>query len=139
MAEATTSHGVAFAIGDGEEAETFAPIGLVQEINPPELASQFVENTAHSSAWRTRIWDGVLELEDFEVVVSWDSSDTQHAALETAYMTKTLDNYQFTHTETGAAVWTFAAYVGNLKIETPNRGENKATITMVPTGTLTTA
>jgi len=112
------------------------PIAQVQDIDGPNLSTDTDEITNHSSP------DGVEEFiatikrtGEVSFPLVFNPSDASHAALFTAWESKTLDAYIITFPD--GSTWEFDAYVIGFANTAPVAGHLSADVTLRPSGSPT--
>jgi len=111
---ANSNYGTLLKIGDGGAPETFAVVGEIVNIDPPELVNEAVEATNHSSGgWREFVSSGLKELTEFTATINF--VDAKVSALYNLLVAGTVKNYMIEFPDDGSTTWTFAALVVSVK------------------------
>ena len=122
---AESNYGTLLKIGDGGTPETFAVIGEVVTLDPPELVNEAVEASNHSSGgWREFISSGLKELTEFTATINFVDADM--SALYNLAVAGTVKNYRIEFPDDGSTTWTFAALVTNVKPLAADAGSPEA-------------
>jgi predicted secreted protein len=136
MTSAKSNYGTLLKVGDGQEVETFASIGEVVNIDPPELINEAVEATNHGSGgWKEFVSGGLKELTEFTTTVNF--VDAAVTALYNDLVAGTEKNYQIVFPDDGSTTWTFAALVVGIKpmsVDAASPEALQAEIKFRPTG-----
>jgi hypothetical protein len=109
----TAAHGATLEIGNVASPTAY---GVIEGIhNGPEgggWAARVIEAIHHSSSV-VKKKASFLDLPDLTFSIYFDSSDADHLALQTAAQNKTVKQFRYTMTETGAQILTFQGVVTN--------------------------
>jgi hypothetical protein len=132
-----SNFGLLLQIGDGATpVETFTTIGEVIELGIPEILTEAIETTNHSSSgWKEKIPSGLKELSGFDATLEFDQAVFE--ILYDAIDNKSIDNYRIVWADTLIEVWSFAAFPSAIKADKANAQSPdhlKFTVTFVPTG-----
>ena len=116
MTNAKSNYGTLLKVGDaGTPTETFAVIGEVVSIDPPEIMAEAIEATNHSSGgWREFIPSGLKEISEFSATINFVDADV--TAIYTDLIAGNLRNYQIAFPDDGSTTWTFGSLVVGLKV-----------------------
>jgi hypothetical protein len=132
----TAAQGCQIQLGSGASPETFTAIeGVFDGPQGPSFTPNIIEGRHHSS---TSVVKKVTNVDTGQVTFSiyYDSTNTQHTALETAAKNKTRKNFREIFTDSGAAQYAFAAYVG-FEMTAPVDNFNTARVTLNVDGDIT--
>lgn len=116
------------------------PIGQIQDIDGPQLATDTDETTNHSSPDHTEEHIATIKRTgEISFPLVFNPGDTAHAALFAAWDDRTLDDYVMTYpdedgTAGAGASWTFTAYCTGFANSAPVAGHLAADITLRVTG-----
>lgn len=121
-----------------EAGAVYSVIGQVVSLEPPELISEVVESTNHSSAgYREYISGGLTELGEFKATINFEK--TVMSGLYNDLTGGTVGNYEIDFPDTGNTVWKFSALVKSIKPGTADAQKPEvlqAEIAFQPTGAL---
>lgn len=133
----TQSHGTIVEIGDGvTPTEGFTAIDGVHngpqgmDLNPEMISAR------HHGSDSTLRKPTVLADTTLTFDIYYDSADTNHAALRDAAQDMTRHNFKLKLTDTGAEIYSFAAYV-SFRLNAPTDGFNVASIELRVDGDVT--
>lgn len=102
--------GVTLKIGDGGGPEVFTAIEDVVDINGPDGTAAEIPTT-HLASTRTEFLMGLPDEGSISATCNYSPDNTQQTALKTARDAQTLTNFELLLPDTGATVFSFAAYV----------------------------
>jgi predicted secreted protein len=126
----THAHGAVIKIGDGASPEVFTNVSKL--LADPQISGRSVEMVSfktHDVAYIQKL-PGLIENGQIQFQVAYDSDDTTHAALESAFEAKTAKNFKIVMTDTGARQFAFSAFVQNLSYSMPNDNLNTMSVTL---------
>lgn len=134
----TPTRALGLALGvDPAGGSTFVTIGHLTDITPPALFQEIFEYLRHDGPGYRERMPTFADTEEMTFTVLYDSADTNHAALMTAFASRSNANWRITYTDTGTEVWTFRGYVTRIEGTAAVEELNTRTFTVRPTGTVT--
>lgn len=109
---AISAQGTLLKIGNGASPEVFTTISGVGNLAGPTGSRELIDVTALDSTGREYLV-GIPDYGDITFTLFYAPSNTQHAALFTAFQLagQTATNFTITFTDSPATVYTFAALV----------------------------
>ena len=117
-------------------AGTYTTLGALVDLGLPEILTEAVETTNHSSAgWRQKIPSGLKELAEFDITVDFTSA--LFASIYSDINLKVIANYRIVFSDTLLTMWDFAAFPKGIKQDSANAqspDQLKFTVTFVPSG-----
>lgn len=117
-----------------------SPIGQIQDITGPQLSTDTVEITNHSSPDYTEEFIATIKRTgEISFPLVFNPGDSSHAALFDAWGDRTKDDYVMTFPDADGiagqgAEWTFSAYCTGFSNSAPVNGHLAADITLRPSG-----
>lgn len=138
MATPTASFGTLLARETTPSSGTYTDVGGVTDLNLPSIDTEFSDGTQMSSPGGFRVQVPTLSmLGDVSFTLHYDSADATQEQMTADAIARTVRNYRITGTDTGAAVWVFAAYVASFNVGLSLDGLCAANVTLKPTGQVT--
>lgn len=117
---------------------TWNTIPSVRDFDLPLGEAQRIESTGHdSSGDYDEFVPGTIDVPSFQVEIGWNGTNTHHAYLRTAHAARSTIAMKCTTKDT--KVHTFSALVLGIAFSNPLKGLFTATVTIQPTGAITTA
>lgn len=114
---------------------TLTAITKLLDVEFPEQVAEVADNTPHDAAsgYRTRIKTGVFSLEPFSATLEWDSDETTHAAVLTAFAATTAVTMAIASPGDDETIQ-FSGHVTRVGRITPLSGVYTAKVEITPTG-----
>lgn len=132
--------GAIFAYESSTSPSVFSTLPGVGDFDLPVVGERDeIDVTSHDSAddYEETVL-GVIRTPSITVPINgWDGTNTHHAAMVTRAQANTLTNFKVTTKDTKA--YTFSGYIKGVTIGNPVNGALSATLTVKPTGAITTA
>jgi predicted secreted protein len=135
---AIDSFGTLLKIGDGEETEQFTTIARVADITGPNRDRGMHDATSHDSPAGYREHSpGLKEAGTFTFDLRWLPAEATHQALDDAYESGELTNFQIVYPDTATTTKAFSAYVKTLGDTAPVDGLLGRAVTLQISGPVT--
>jgi hypothetical protein len=132
----TSGQGNAIKLGNGASPEVFTDIeGVFNGPTGPGFQQSMLELRHHSSTSTVKK-PTTVNVTPCSFSIAYDSTNTNHTALETASKNKTKKNFKVVFTDAGAAQYAFSAYV-DFQPQGPVEGWNEAAVTLHVDGDIT--
>ena len=130
---ARIGYGVAFAIGDGGDPETFTDVAEVTSVTPPSLSMDTVAATHTDSeeGWREYI-AGLLDAGEVTIELNFVPGGASTTALLTKLSSRAAGNFRITFPDLTA--WEFAGFCTGFEPAAPVEDKMSATATFKLTG-----
>ena len=106
MSEAIAAYGIFLKRGDGGAPETFTTLKEVKDIQGPNISTDVIEVTTHSSAAIGAGKEKLATLIDWGEVtfdLNFIPSDTQHKAIRQDCLDRVKRNFQMVYPDVGAS------------------------------------
>lgn len=102
----------------------------------PKFKAFIAEATPQNATggWAKRVHSGKRSLESFKVTLGWDSDETTHAAVQTAFDANAAVNMSVTSPDGSDEVIAFSAFIEEIGRVTESEGAYKAEVMITPTG-----
>lgn len=116
---------------------TLTAIAEIQEGSEmPKMKKFIAEATPHNSTggWAKRVATGKRSLESFKVVLAWDSDDTTHAAIQTAFDSDSAVNMSVISPDGTDENIAFSAHIEEIARMPGQEDVYKAEVMITPTG-----
>lgn len=107
----------------------------VLDVDFPKFVKYVAETTGHdaTSGYYTAVASGKRRLEPFQAIIAWDTSDSTHAAIVTAFDADTAVDMSIEDPD-GDEVIAFAAIIEEVERMGQQEDAFKATVLIHPTG-----
>ena len=108
---------------------------LLEGSELPKMKKFLAEATSHSATggWATKVATGKRSLESFKVVLGWDSDDTTHAAIQTAFDSNSPVNMSVISPDSDETI-AFSAHIEEIARLTGQEDAYTAEVMISPTG-----
>jgi len=136
MAQKKAAKGTILAYESATGPSVWSTIPAVGDFDLPLIGTKDeIDITSHDSTSEETM-PGIARTPSISVpIITWDGTDTHHAAMRTRAAADTLTNFKITHTDT--KVSTFSGYVKGITLGHPVNGAFGATIEIKITGAVT--
>src|ERR1051325_2584261 len=131
--KAFSAQGTLVKRGNGATVEVFTAIPDVKTIGGPTGSSDLLEATNLDSTAKEYVL-GLADSGEIRLGLNWDPTSTQHQGLFTDWQNRTRRNFKIIFSDTGAADFSFAAFVQNYEISGGANAIVEASITLKITG-----
>ena len=109
-------------------ADSSGNIANVDAIGDLSLTADEIEDTVYGAGgWKTFV-QGLKDAGTFDLVLNYDSTNTQHKGLVTSFKNGTSDPYKITFPDT--SYLTFTAFVSGVGLATPKDEKIQRTFTL---------
>lgn len=111
-------------------------IAYMVEGEIPEFERFVAEATPHSATggWAKFVSTGKRKLNEFKVTLAWDSDDTTHAAIRTAFDSESSVAMSVVSPDGSDETISFSAYITKIGLIAEQEDYYKAEVTIQPTG-----
>jgi hypothetical protein len=137
------AYGTLLKRGDGASPETFTTLAGVTNINPPQLTSDALDVTDHSSGGYKKFIQGLKDGGEVSVDINYDPAETTQKAsgsgLLADWQAGTVRNWKISFPVSPTVDWTFAAFVKDFKAKANVTDKLQATVTFKVSGQPTLA
>lgn len=109
---------------------------LLEGSELPKFKAFIAEATPHNSTggWAKRVHTGKRSLESFKVVLGWDSDETTHAAIQTAFDADSAVSMNVISPDGSDETIAFSAFIEEIARMTGQEDIYKAEVMITPTG-----
>lgn len=132
----TTTEGFVLKLSDMASSATFTEIEGLTAPDGPTRTREILEARHHSSTAIIKK-TGKLDPGQMTFQLYFDSTNTQHLALQTGFGNATALDFQAVFSDTGAQQLAFTAYVSQFKQSAPVDGFNMMDVTLTLSGDVT--
>ncbi|MCS6297164.1 MAG: outer capsid protein Hoc [Nitrospira sp.] len=136
MSDAIAAYGTLLKRGDGNTPETFTNIAEVKSISGPNMSSDVIDVTTHSSAaagaWREKI-ASLIDPGELSFDINFIPDAAGHIALRTDFVNRTKRNFKIQFPNIAATTWTIEGIVTGFECEAPTDDVLAASITITIT------
>jgi predicted secreted protein len=136
MSNAVAAYGTLIKRGDGGAPEVFTTIAEVKSISGPNMSSDVIDVTTHSSAssgpWREKI-ASLIDPGELSFDINLIPADTAHINLRNDFVNRTKRNFKIVFPDVGATTWTIEGIITSYEVEAPTDDVLSASITITIT------
>lgn len=136
MSDALAAYGTLLKRGDGGSPETFTTIAEVKSISGPNMSSDVIDVTTHSSAasgaWREKI-ASLIDPGELSFDINLIPAGAGHISLRTDFVNRTKRNFKIQFPDVGNTTWTVEGIVTSFEVEAPTDDVLSASITITIT------
>jgi predicted secreted protein len=134
---AFSSFGTILKVGDGATpTEAFSNVAEVKDIKGWS-ASLSTEDTTHQGSTAAEFVAGVLDYGEVSFDVNFDPAGVSHDKLFDDMVAKTKRNFKLVMTDSGAAEYSFSAFITKFELDMKVKGALTASITLKISGAVT--
>ena len=119
-------------------ADSTGVIAQITNLSGPSLSLDTADVTEHDGDGWEEVVGTILRSGTVTAEIVYDPVDTSHARLLTHLVSKEPEEFTITFPNTGSSTWTFNALVTGFAPSAPVGDALKASITLKPTGKVTT-
>lgn len=111
-------------------------IAYMVEGEVPEFERFVAEATPHSATggWAKFVSTGKRKMNEFKVTLAWDSDDTTHGAIRTAFDSETAVNMSVISPDGSDETIAFGAFITKIGLVAEQEDYYKADVSIQPTG-----
>lgn len=136
MSDAIAAYGTLLKRGNGAGPEVFSTIAEVKSISGPNMSSDVIDVTTHSSAaagaWREKI-ASLIDPGELSFDINFIPAAQGHIDLRTDFVNRTKRNFQLQFPDAGPTIWSIEGIVTSFEIEAPTDDVLSASITITIT------
>lgn len=136
MSDAIAAYGTLLKRGDGGSPETFTTIAEVKSISGPNMSSDVIDVTTHSSAaagaWREKI-ASLIDPGELSFDINLIPASSGHISLRTDFVNRTKRNFKIQFPDVGLTTWSVEGIVTGFECEAPTDDVLAASITITIT------